>query len=63
VHGFGVNISDSALTALWFTVVLLAYIGYRIGRSLHASGIRMIFEVLGTAAFGILMIVLKSVLH
>ena len=63
VHVFGVNISDSALTALWFTVVLLAYIGYRIGRSLHASGIRMIFEVLGTAAFGILMIVLKSVLH
>jgi hypothetical protein len=63
VHGFGVNISDSALTALWFTVVILAYIGYRIGRSLQASGIRMIFEVLGTAAFGILMIVLKSVLH
>jgi len=30
---------------------------------LHASGIRMIFEVLGTAAFGILMIILKSVLH
>jgi hypothetical protein len=63
VHLFGVSIADSALIALWFTVVLLAYIGYRIGRSLHASGIRMIFEVLGTAAFGILMIILKSVLH
>ena len=63
VHAFGVSIEDSALIALWFTVVLLAYIGYRIGRSLHASGIRMIFEVMGTAAFGILMIILKSVLH
>ena len=63
VHVFGVSIADSALAALWFTVLLLACIGYRIGRSLHASGVRMIFEVLGTAAFGILMIVLKSVLH
>jgi hypothetical protein len=63
VHAFGVGISESALTALWFTVALLGYIGYRIGRSLRVSGLRMILEILGTAAFGILMIVLKSVLH
>ncbi len=63
VHAFGVGISESALIALWVTVVLLGYIGYRIGRSLQASGPRMIFEILGTAAFGVLMIALKSVLH
>jgi hypothetical protein len=63
VHAFGVSIATSALTALWFTVGLLGYIGYRIGRSLRASGLRMIFEILGTAAFGVLMIALKSVLH
>lgn len=59
----GVSVSDSAQAASWFTVVFLAYIGYRVGRSLQATGIRLVLEVVGAAAIGLLMIVLKTQLH
>lgn len=59
----GVGVSTSALAASWFTVALLAAIGYSIGRSLRATGLRLALEVTGPPAIGLLMIVLKTLLH
>ncbi len=59
----GAGVGDAAQGALWFTVALLAVIGYRIGRSLGATGGRLALEVAGAAAIGLLMIVLKGQLH
>lgn len=59
----GLDVSTSAQAASWFTVALLAAIGYSIGRSLKATGLRLALEVTGPPAIGLLMIVLKTLLH
>ena len=58
----GVSVADSAQAASWFTVALLAYIGYRIGRLSDATGLRLALETIGAAAIGLLLIVLKTLL-
>jgi hypothetical protein len=59
----GVGVSSSAQAASWFTVALLTAVGYSIGRSLNATGLRLALEIAGAPAIGLLMIVLKRLLH
>ena len=59
----GVPVAESAHAASWFTVALLAYIGYRIGRSSNATGLRLALEITGAAAIGLLLIALKALLY
>jgi hypothetical protein len=59
----GVGVSSAALAASWFTVALLTAVGYSIGRSLKATGLRLALETAGAPAIGLLMIGLKFLLH
>jgi hypothetical protein len=59
----GVGVSSSALAASWFTLALLTAVGYSIGRSLNATGFRLVLETAGAPAIGLLMIGLKILLH
>lgn len=47
----------------WFAVALLAAIRYGIGRSLRATGLRLVLEITVPPTMGLLMIVLKTQLH
>lgn len=59
----GLGVAAAAQAASWFTVALLAYIGYRTGRLLHGPGIRAALETLAAAGIGLLIIVLKTLLY
>ncbi|HET6532457.1 MAG TPA: hypothetical protein VFH03_17865 [Actinoplanes sp.] len=58
----GIGAVAAAQVASWFAVVLLAFIGYRIGRLRGATGGRLALEIAGAAGIGLLTIALKVLL-
>ncbi|HEY9292766.1 MAG TPA: hypothetical protein VIP98_15910 [Microlunatus sp.] len=60
---FGASISLAVDIALWVTVGLLGLLGWFVGRAAHATGWRLIAEVVGAAAFGMVLAALKAILH
>lgn len=59
----GAGISSAAATAVYFTVVLLAGVGYL---GAHQAGVRggaLLLEVAGAASFGVLIVGAKTLLH
>ncbi|QDP98247.1 hypothetical protein FOE78_22155 [Microlunatus elymi] len=60
---FGVSTSVAVDLALWTTVGLLGLLGWFVGRASRATGWRLAAEVVGAALFGMILVVLKSVLH
>jgi hypothetical protein len=59
----GMNISSAAATAVYFTVVLLAAVGYL---GAHQAGLRgraVLLEVAGAASVGVLIVAAKALLH
>jgi hypothetical protein len=59
----GAEIDSAAAVAVYFTVFLLAGVGYL---GAHQAGLRgraVLLEVLGAASFGVLIVVAKSLLH
>ena len=59
----GAEVDSAAATAVYFTVVLLAAVGYL---GAHRAGVRgrgMVLEVAGAASFGVLIVAAKTLLH
>jgi len=59
----GADASSAATVAVYFSVVLLAGVGYL---GAHRAGLRgraMLLEIAGAAAFGVLIVTLKTFLH
>jgi hypothetical protein len=59
----GMDIGSAAATAVYFTVVLLAAVGYL---GAHQAGLRgraVLLEVAGAASFGVLIVAAKALLH
>lgn len=59
----GAEIDSAASTAVYFTVVLLAGVGYL---GAHQAGVRggaLLIEVAGAASFGVLIVAAKALLH
>jgi hypothetical protein len=59
----GAGVETSAADAVYFSVVLLAVVGYL---GAHRAGLRgraTLLEVLGAASFGILIVIAKALLH
>jgi len=63
LRGLGIRVVAAAQVASWFAVVLLAFIGYRIGRRRRLTGGRLALEIAGAAGIGLLTIALKVLLH
>jgi len=62
-YAAGMGIGSAAATAVYFTVVLLAGVGYL---GAHQAGLRgraMLLEVAGAASFGVLIVAAKAFLH
>lgn len=59
----GATAARAADIAVWVTVGLLAVFGYLVGRRSGATGWRLAVEVLGASLFGILLALLKAILH
>jgi len=59
----GMDIGSAAATAVYFSVVLLAAVGYL---GAHQAGLRgraVLLEVAGAASFGLLIVAAKALLH
>ena len=59
----GMAIDSAAAAAVYFTVVLLAAVGYL---GAHKAGLRgraALLEVAGAASFGVLIVAAKALLH
>jgi hypothetical protein len=59
----GADVASAAAYAVYFTVVLLAGVGYL---GAHRAGVRgrgMVLEIAGAASFGVLIVIAKSLLH
>jgi hypothetical protein len=60
---FGADVETAAIVAAYFSVVLLAAVGYL---GAHQAGVRgraMLLEVGGAASFGVVIVIAKSLLH
>jgi hypothetical protein len=55
--------SHASIAAIWVSVALLGFIGYRIGVRVGATGIRLVREAIGCSLFGIALVGLKVFLH
>ena len=55
--------SQATDAALWVTVVLMGFLGYRTGVRAGATRWRLLLETLGCSLFGFVLIGLKVVLH
>ena len=55
--------SHATDAALWMTVVLMGFAGYRVGAQAGATGWRLLLETLGCSLFGFVLIGLKVLLH
>jgi hypothetical protein len=60
---FGADEETAILLAAWSCVLLLAAWGVAVGRQEHDSPARIALTSLGCAALGLLMVVLKIVIH
>lgn len=59
----GVDVDTAAAIAVYFTVGLLAVVGYLGAHRAGASGRAMALEVAGAASFGVLIVLMKTLLH
>ena len=59
----GVDVDTAAALAVYFTVGLLAVVGYLGAHRAGASGRAMALEVAGAASFGVLIVLMKTLLH
>ena len=62
-YAAGMKIGSAAATAVYFSVVLLAAVGYL---GAHRAGLRgraVLLEVAGAASFGLLIVIAKALLH
>ncbi len=60
---FGAEVASAAAAAVYFSVFLLAAVGYL---GAHQAGLRgraLLFEVAGAASFGLLIVAAKTLLH
>jgi len=60
---FGLDVSDAAWLALWFTVALLTAVGGYAASLAGARGVELVVETVLAGSFGLIVIVLKYVLH
>ncbi len=59
----GLGVEESALVAVWFTVLLLGVVGFLAAFRAGARGGRLVGETLLAAAFGGVVIAVKYLLH
>lgn len=59
----GVEVASAAALAVYFTVALLAAVGYLGAHQAGASGGALVLEVAGAASFGVLIVAAKTLLH
>jgi hypothetical protein len=59
----GADIANAAAIAVYFTVFLLAGVGYLGAHRAGARGRAMLLEVAGAASFGVLIVAAKALLH
>jgi len=59
----GLGVTDSALIALWFTVLMLGVVGHLAAHRAGVRGWALTVETVVAAAFGLLIIGLKTLLH
>lgn len=59
----GADIDAAAATAVYFTVVLLAAVGYLGAYQAGVKGRGILLEVAGAASFGVLIVAAKTLLH
>jgi hypothetical protein len=59
----GVDIASAAAAAVYFSVVLLAAVGYLGAHQAGLKGRAVLLEVAGAASFGLLIVVAKALLH
>jgi hypothetical protein len=59
----GADMDTAAATAVYFSVVLLAAVGYLGGHQAGLRGRQLMWEVLGAASFGLLIVAAKTLLH
>jgi hypothetical protein len=62
-RAFGADVSHAAQIALWFTVVLLIVAGASAAYLAGARGLALVLEAMVAGAFGVLVILLKYLLH
>ncbi len=60
---FGADVGTAAAYAVYFTVLLLAAVGYLGAHRAGQRGRGMILEIAGAASFGVLIVIAKSLLH
>lgn len=60
---FGLGVTDSALIALWFTVLMLGVVGHLAAHRAGVRGWALTVETVVAGAFGLLIIGLKTLLH
>jgi len=63
VGAFGASYTTAVFAALGCGTVLLAFDGWRVGRDAGLHPVQQLFAASGAAAFGLVMIALKSLLH
>jgi hypothetical protein len=59
----GADVASAAAVAVYFTVVLLAAVGYLGAHQAGATGGALVAEVAGAASFGVLIVAAKTLLH
>jgi hypothetical protein len=59
----GADVGSAAAYAVYFTVVLLAAVGYLGAHRAGARGRAMVLEIAGAASFGVLIVIAKALLH
>lgn len=59
----GAGVDDAAAMAVYFTVVLLAAVGYLGAHRAGLTGVSLLLEVAGAASFGVLIVAAKTLLH
>jgi hypothetical protein len=63
VNAAGAEVDTAAASAVYFTVVLLAGVGYLGAHQARLRGRAMVLEVAGAASFGVLIVAAKTLLH
>jgi hypothetical protein len=63
VSALGGTVSTAAFAALFFLVALLFTVGYLGARQAELTGLRAAVEAVGAGVFGVLIVIMKALLH